>query len=152
MSCRLLADALQRSKRYQAEPVVTAKEVMAALEASSYHLVLISGSFPEEPLGGFRLIRQIRDLYPALSVVVLLDNMDRNLVVEAFRTGARGVFCRSDSFQALCKCIHCVYEGQVWASSTELQFVLDALVQPGLMETTANPNSRPLSKIGRAHV
>jgi two-component system nitrate/nitrite response regulator NarL len=146
MSCRLLADALQRSKRYQAEPVVTAKEVMAALEASSYHLVLISGSFPEEPLGGFRLIRQIRDLYPALSVVVLLDNMDRNLVVEAFRTGARGVFCRSDSFQALCKCIHCVYEGQVWASSTELQFVLDALVQPGLMETTANPNSRPLSK------
>lgn len=146
MSCRLLADALQRSKRYQAEPVVTAKEVIAALETSSYHLVLISASFPEEPLGGFRLIRQIRELHSGLSVVVLLDAMDRNLVVEAFRTGARGVFCRSDSFQALCKCIQCVHEGQVWASSTELQFVLDALVQPGLMETHTNANSRPLSK------
>jgi DNA-binding NarL/FixJ family response regulator len=146
MSCRLLADALQRSKRYQAEAVITAKEVLAALQNTSYHIVLISSSFPEEPVGGYRLIRQIRELYPSLSVVVLLDTMDRSLVVEAFRAGARGVFCRSDSFQALCKCIQCVHEGQVWASSTELHFVLDALVQPGMMEAQANPNSRPLSK------
>jgi two-component system nitrate/nitrite response regulator NarL len=146
MSCRLLADALQRSKKYQAEAVVSAKEALSVLQDGSYHVALISASFPEEPVGGFRLIRQIRELYPRLSVVVLLDAMDRTLVVEAFRAGARGVFCRSDSFQALCKCIQCVHEGQVWASSIELHFVLDALVQPSLMEEQANPNSRPLSK------
>jgi DNA-binding NarL/FixJ family response regulator len=146
MSCRLLADALQRSKRYQADAVVSAKEALTAVQTSVYQVVLISANFPDDPLGGFNLIRQIRDLHPSLSVIVLLDAMDRNTVVEAFRTGARGVFCRSDSFQALCKCIQCVHEGQVWASANELQFVLDALVQPGLMEAQTNPNSRPLSK------
>jgi DNA-binding NarL/FixJ family response regulator len=39
-----------------------------------------------------------------VNIVVLLDALERNLVVEAFRSGARGVFTRSDSFQALCKC------------------------------------------------
>jgi DNA-binding NarL/FixJ family response regulator len=146
MSCRLLADALHRSKRYQADAVVSSKEVLAALEGTSYNVALVSASFPEQPLGGFRLVRQIQELHPSVSLIVLLDTMDRNVVVEAFRAGARGVFCRSDSFEALCKCIHCVHEGQVWAGSGELQFVLDALVQPGLMETHGSSNSRPLSK------
>ena len=146
MSCRLLADALQRSKRYQAAAAVSSKEALTALQSNSYQVVLVSSTFPEGSLGGFQLIRQIHDSHPNLSVIVLLDAMDRNLVVESFRTGARGVFCRSDSFQALCKCIQCVHEGQVWASANELQFVLDALVQPGLMEAQTNPNSRPLSK------
>jgi DNA-binding NarL/FixJ family response regulator len=79
-------------------------------------------------------------------MVVLLDALERNLVVEAFRCGARGVFCRSGSFQALCKCILCVHEGQVWASSAELRFVVEALVDPVPIETRGWPNSRPLSK------
>jgi DNA-binding NarL/FixJ family response regulator len=72
--------------------------------------------------------------------------LERNTVVEAFRAGAHGVFCRADSFQALCKCIYCVHQGQVWASSTELQFVVDALVEPVPMETRTLVDSRPLSK------
>jgi len=146
MSCRLLADALQRSKRYQAEAVVTSKEVVAALQANAYDVILISASFPDEPVGGFQLMRQIQEIRPGVSLVVLLDAMDRNLVVEGFRAGARGVFCRSDSFQALCKCIQCVFEGQVWAGSLELQFLLDALVQPGMVDAPGATNSRPLSK------
>jgi DNA-binding NarL/FixJ family response regulator len=39
-----------------------------------------------------------------------------------------------------------VHEGQVWASSTELQFVLEALVDPLPIETRNLPSSRPLSK------
>src|SRR6516165_1338693 len=131
MSCRLLADALQRGRRYHADAAVTAGEALDALRSASYHLVLIGTNFPEQPLGGFRLIRHIQELSPGISMVVLLDALDRNVVIEAFRSGARGIFCRSDSFQALCKCIQCVHEGQVWASSQELQFVLEALVQPG---------------------
>ena len=146
MSCRLLAEALQRSKRYQAEAVVNSQEAISALESTAYDVVLVSASSSEEPLGGIRLMRQIQELRPGVSLVVLLDVMDRSLVVEAFRAGARGVFCRADSFQALCKCIQCVHEGQVWAGSIELQFVLDALVQPGLVDAHGASNSRPLSK------
>jgi DNA-binding NarL/FixJ family response regulator len=146
MSCRLLADALQRGRRYHADAAVTAQEALDALRSASYHLVLIGTNFPEQPLGGFRLIRHIQELSPGISMVVLLDALDRNVVIEAFRCGARGIFCRSDSFQALCKCIQCVHEGQVWASSQELQFVLEALVQPGLMDKPDAAHARPLSK------
>jgi DNA-binding NarL/FixJ family response regulator len=48
-------------------------------------------------------------------------------VVEAFRTGARGVFCRSESLTSLARCIQCVSEGQIWANSKELRYLLEAL-------------------------
>src|SRR5207302_4821861 len=48
-----------------------------------------------------------------------------------------------EPFRLLAKCIQCVQSGQVWASSSELHFVLDALAQP----TFANfhNGSSPLS-------
>ena len=58
---------------------------------------------------------------------MLLDSSERSQVVEAFRTGARGVFCRSESLKSLAKCIYCVSQGQVWANSRELRFLLEAL-------------------------
>lgn len=146
MSCQLLVDALLRSKRFDAIAATTPEEVVLALDRDRFDVVLISTSFSPEPLDGLRFVSEIRDLYRDVSIVVLLDTVERSLVVEAFRCGAYGVFSRSDSFQALCKCILCVQEGQVWASSAELQFVLEALVNPIPIETRGLPNSRPLSK------
>jgi|SRR5215831_3047558 len=34
---------------------------------------------------------------------------------------------RDEAFEMLRKCIHAVYEGQVWASSEQLHFVVEAL-------------------------
>jgi DNA-binding NarL/FixJ family response regulator len=124
----------------------TQGEVIEALGRTRFDVVLISTNFSQDALEGLLFVREIRTLDPEVNIVVLLDAMERSLVVEAFRCGARGVFCRSDSFQTLCKCILCVHEGQVWASSTELQFVLEALVEPLPIETRGLPNSRPLSK------
>ncbi len=146
MSCQLLVDALLRSKRYDAVAATTPEEVVLALDRHQFDVVLISTGFCQEPLDGLRFVSEIRDLYRDVSIVVLLDTIERNLVVEAFRCGAYGVFSRSDSFQALCKCILCVHEGQVWASSVELQFVLEALINPIPIETRGLPSSRPLSK------
>jgi len=36
---------------------------------------------------------------------MLLDSSERNLVVEAFRAGASGVFSRDDSFELLARCV-----------------------------------------------
>jgi len=149
MRCQLLADALQRSGRYLAAAAHPSR-VLALLEksrqdAGRYNAILVSQSFSEEPTESARFVGQIHKLHPHLSIVVLLDSLDRTIVVEAFRAGARGVFCRSDSFEALCKCIRCVHEGQVWANSQELQFVVDAIVEHG-PAVTLLPGSRPLSK------
>jgi two-component system nitrate/nitrite response regulator NarL len=146
MSCRLLADALQRSKRYQAVAAVTRKEIFEALDSVPFQVLLISHTFAGEVPDGCGLVREIQDRHPELNIVVLLDALERERVLQAFRAGARGVFCRSDSFQTLCKCIVCVSDGQVWASSAELLFVLDALVAPAPIETRNLPGARPLSK------
>lgn len=146
MSCHLLADALQRSKRYEAATAVTFPEMAQTLAKQSYEVVLLSPTLLGDADGGFAQLRLIRQAHPDVCTVVLVDTPQRDLIVEAFRAGARGVFCRTDSFQALCKCIQCVHQGQVWASSAELQFVLDALLQPLPVEAPGLPPSRPLSK------
>ena len=131
MSCHLLADALRRSKSYYAIAASTPKNVTQLLDRVGFDVVLVGIGISEDPLASVRFIRHIQTLYPNVSIVAMLDRMDRTLVVEVFRSGARGVFFRSDSFESLCKCIRCVREGQVWASSAELQFVLDELIQHG---------------------
>jgi DNA-binding NarL/FixJ family response regulator len=59
--------------------------------------------------------------------VVLLDDWTPELIVDAFRAGARGVFHRADNFQRLCRCLSVVREGQIWASTTALTYLIDAL-------------------------
>jgi DNA-binding NarL/FixJ family response regulator len=49
--------------------------------------------------------------------------------VDAFRAGARGVLSRGAGLSALPKCVHRVSQGQVWASSDALGFLLDTFVQ-----------------------
>ena len=146
MSCQLLVDALLLTNRFDAVVATTPDEVILLLDHGRFDVVLIATTFSQDPLDGLRFVNEIRDLHREASIVVLLDTLERNLVVEAFRSGAQGIFSRSDSFQALCKCILCVHEGQVWASSAEIGYMLDALVDPLPIETRALSSSRPLSK------
>jgi len=146
MSCQLLAEALSRSRRYHAVPAPNLGEALQLLDSAPFDVILIGTSASQDPLESLRLVRGIRGSYPEANIVVLLDTLERNLVVEAFRSGARGVFCRSESFEALCKCILCVREGQVWAGSAELQFVLEALIKPLPIESNGLPGSYRLSK------
>lgn len=90
------------------------------------------------------LVRNIRAQAPDTRVVVLIDASDRAAVVDAFRAGAGGVFCRTEHFRLLAKCIQCVHMGQVWASSSELHFLLEALTQPTFANFRSDGSS-PLS-------
>jgi DNA-binding NarL/FixJ family response regulator len=145
MSCHLLADALERSERYHAVAASSPRKVLQLLEKERFEILLVGVGISEDPAQSMQFLRQIRSAHPQLGIVVLLDALDRSLVVEAFRSGARGVFTRSDTFEALCKCLRCVSEDQVWVSSIGLHFVLEALVEHGPI-TSRLPGSRPLSK------
>ncbi len=49
---------------------------------------------------------------------------------QAFRSGARGLFCFSQyPSRLLCKCIQSVHQGQVWANSEQMQYLVEALSQ-----------------------
>ena len=145
MSCHLLADALQRSGSYEAVAATTPKSVLQLLSQGGFQVVLIGTGLSDDPLQSIHFLRQVMSLHPGLTIIVLLDAMDRMLVIEAFRAGARGIFSRADSFESLCKCIRCVRSGEVWASSAELQFVLEELVEHGPILAGAS-DLRPLSK------
>jgi len=60
---------------------------------------------------------------------MLLDCARRDLVLEAFRVGARGVFCRSDSLKMLPKCVRRVHAGEIWANAEQIGFLFDAFAE-----------------------
>src|SRR5262249_16219257 len=128
MSCHLLADSLHR-ERYDAIAAASPQEALELLRHSDFDVVLIGIGLSEDPLDSVSFIRQLRHSSPDISLIVLLDGMDRTIVVEAFRAGAAGVFCRTESFEALCKCIRRVHQGQVWVNSLGLHYVIEALVE-----------------------
>ena len=144
MACQLLENALSRS-RFRFEVVASAVscvEVISSLKGKRVDVALINQSLQEGPFVGFQLLAELRESFPQTRVVILLKTATCDLVVDAFRGGAQGVFCRTESFEMLCKCIQSVHRGQVWASSDQLHFLLEAFVKTSAL--------RPVDYSGRA--
>lgn len=132
MSTQLLVEALARNSQFVVvEAPSDASEILNLVKREKPEIVLVSAKLGQSGLGSFELVRSIRSQSPAPRVIVLLDHSEPKIVVQAFRAGAHGIFCRTEPFQQLSKCIECVHDGQVWANSTELHFLLEALAQPG---------------------
>lgn len=135
MGTQLLVEALAREGRFQMiESPSTEAAILALIQREKPHVAVISAKLGEKSSAGPELVRNIRALSPVTRVIILLDASERSAVTGAFRTGAQGVFCRTEPFRLLAKCIQCVHLGQVWASSHELQFILEALAQPNFAD------------------
>jgi len=130
MNSQLLAAALEREKRFEVLPPTSdGHSIVATVMKEKPAVVVISAELNEDPRQGFAIAAELRAVSPDTRVVMLLDASDPKSVVEAFRAGARGVFCRSEALKALAKCIYCVNQGQIWANSRELRYLLEALSQ-----------------------
>jgi two-component system nitrate/nitrite response regulator NarL len=128
MNSQLLAAALERDKRFHVlEPVSDARGIIATVAKEKPTVVVISAELDDDKRKGFEIARELHASHSETRVVMLLDSSERSQVVEAFRTGARGVFSRSESLNSLARCIQCVSEGQIWANSKELRYILEAL-------------------------
>jgi DNA-binding NarL/FixJ family response regulator len=131
MNTQLLAEALGRDGQFTiATTAVAGAEVLATIKRDHPHIALISARQGNDSRGGFTLSREIRAASPATRVIMLLDSSERTPVIDAFRSGARGVFCRTEPLKLLAKSIRCVHEGQIWANNSELQFLLEAMSEP----------------------
>jgi DNA-binding NarL/FixJ family response regulator len=106
-------------------------------------IALISESLQDGPFTGFGVLSELHHSFPKTSVVVLLKSASDDLIVDAFRAGARGVFCRAEPVNALCKCINAVHQGQIWANSKQLRSVLDAFASAAPLRL-ANSQGRVL--------
>jgi len=88
----------------------------------------------------------IRDRHLGIRIIVLIDADEHELVVNAFRSGARGVFCRTGSSKELRKCIQRVHEGQIWANSAQMERIVDALMQTPRLSAMYSKDISVLSK------
>ena len=97
------------------------QEVLDAVQSAHVDVALISATLADGPLSGLGVLRQISECSPKVKSVILFYSPERHLVVDAFRAGARGVFCLSQSnFKSLRRCVEQVHAGQIWANSSEL--------------------------------
>jgi DNA-binding NarL/FixJ family response regulator len=138
---QLLSSALRRQRGLRITCCGSElSDCLQALRSAPADILLLG----DGPADHDRLIETLRNLHAnhsRLGLILLLDSYDRNLVVNAMRSGVRGLFCRaSQPFQALCRCIAVIYQGQYWANTEQMGYVIEAL--------TSSPSMRIINAKG----
>jgi DNA-binding NarL/FixJ family response regulator len=101
--------------------------VLSSVETSRIQCVLLHAD-SRDALREMTVIRRLNLAHREVAAILLLDAYDRELVVNAFRSGVRGLFSFSEHpFRLLCKCIHCVHRGQIWANSEQLEYMFEVV-------------------------
>jgi DNA-binding NarL/FixJ family response regulator len=148
MGCELMTASLIRSHYRLSVAGYSTESVSfhSVIDKSTANVdvVVISVGLKDGPVAGFQLARELRVWRPRARIIMLLDSSERSVVVEAFRSGASGILSREQPFDIMCKCIHAVYQGQVWASNKEVQYALEALSQNDMVTATKFNKNRTL--------
>ena len=128
LTAYLIAAALRRD-RSLAIIISEAASVIPTATALKPDVAIISEQLQGKPGKGIEVLRELRSVAPNTRTVLLLDSAERAPVVEAFRSGARGVFSRSAPLKMLTRCVHRVHEGHLWVSGPEVGYLLETLAQ-----------------------
>jgi DNA-binding NarL/FixJ family response regulator len=130
IDCQLLANAIRRNHTVRLLGHATTSESLVAMICTRQpDVALISVRLSDGPTAGFSALRKLRILRSQCRTVILLDQDHAELVVEAFRGGAKGIFCRSDgTCTALMKCIRRVHQGQIWLSNRGIEHIVGTLM------------------------
>ena len=125
---QLLADALRRSQEFEVLSSPShSQEIIELAKLQAVDVMVLSSTLDEQPLRGCDTLRELRAKNPAILAVMLLDSSRREVILGAFRAGARGILSRHESVETLQKCIRSVYQGQIWANSQQMAFAVEAL-------------------------
>jgi DNA-binding NarL/FixJ family response regulator len=128
LNAELLRSAFLRHSRFRVVSHVTTVDEISALKLDSIDVALVSSDLTDGDTDGFEIVRRLRDASPQIKAILLLENRERQAVVHAFRLGMKGVFSiKNSEFDMLCRCVDQVHSGQIWATSEELGWVLEAL-------------------------
>ena len=144
----LLIAALNRHEGFHVVAgASTAQQALDVVQSTPVDVALIGASLADGPLSGFGTLRQIRELSPEVKSVILFHSHERHLIVDAFRAGAKGIFCLSEAaFKSLCRCVEKVHTGQIWADSSELSEVMESFSQLAPLRVVNTDGMRLLTK------
>ena len=141
MQSQLLIGALRRHPEFQ----ITACEmetvsILRSVTERYPRIALLSTGVSAHIPETLMMLRRFHLSHPEIPKVLLVDSVDRDLVISAFRSGARGIFSISDAnLRLLRKCLLRVAAGQIWASTEQLNSILDLISEvPSLRVLNAN--------------
>jgi DNA-binding NarL/FixJ family response regulator len=145
MDCQLLANALHGNGVRVIGCTVDCAEVTAIVTRDQPDVAIFSQRLRDGPVGGLAALRRIRKVLRT-RVIMLLDDDNPDLALEALRSGARGVFLRSGTAAELRKCVRRVCEGQIWANNSQLEHLVHALMHTPVVRTAKTEQLKALSK------
>jgi DNA-binding NarL/FixJ family response regulator len=148
MDCQLLQSAVKSSRqRFDVVACAVSKPtILNCFSRGNVDVALINVDLEDGRLAGLEVLPELRAGYQKTPVVMLFDTWQDDLIVHAFRGGAKGVFCRLEKdLEQLWKCIGVVHEGQVWANSEHLQLLLNALRSEAVIPPVSSPGLRSLA-------
>ena len=123
----LLADALKRDGHLQVSTSASGSEdLIGRADLRDVDVLLLSSTLDEQPGRGFEVLRGLHSAHGFVPAVMLLDSAKREAVLEAFRSGARGILGRNESVEIFGKCLQRVHEGQIWANSEQMALLVHA--------------------------
>jgi DNA-binding NarL/FixJ family response regulator len=127
---QLIAGALTRRSDFRVSKChMDAPAILAALRSATIDVVLADVERQEDITQELEAIRRVHHSCPDLPMVLLVNAYDDDLVPRAFQAGIRGLFCFATAdFRLLCKCLHSVHGGQIWANSDQLGMLLRSVV------------------------
>ena len=130
LNCELLSLAFRRHRRLSVVALaVSGEQIIKEYAVKSPDVCIISSRLKDGPSTGIRIVRELRASREEARIMVLVDSPERELIVEAFRAGALGVFSRDESFVELCKGILKVHAGQIWANNVQLQYLVESIAE-----------------------
>jgi DNA-binding NarL/FixJ family response regulator len=148
MDCQLLMTASKRSRQQLSIVAwaVSKTDILHCFSRGNIDVALINADLEDGRLAGLDVLTEIHTSYPRTPTVMLFDSWNDDLVVHAFRAGAKGVFCRTEkNLDMLWKCIAVVHEGQVWANSGQIHLLLNTLRKATPIREASSPGLKLLT-------
>lgn len=141
----LLARALTRDKQIQASGVWS-DDLLNLLSTGKVHVVVIGAELNHQTKSGFALAQKVWQLHPTVSIILLLDQSTPDSVINAFRSGARGVISRQHPVPEFLDCVERVRQGFIWAGKQETTLLLDALRSLPTPSVSTKGDAPPLTQ------
>ncbi len=131
MSAQLLAGELARGRQDIRVVGVSndSAEAIREQEKRQPDIALINTHLGDGQMTGYRVLQSLPVTCPKTVAIMMIPASNRELVIDAFRGGARGIFCRVHALKLLSKCIRTVHGGQIWANNQDLTFLLEFLTK-----------------------
>jgi DNA-binding NarL/FixJ family response regulator len=99
---------------------------MQTLATNQVDLVVIGADADLKSQNRFALAQTVARAHPNVLIVMLLNRSTHDSVVNAFHSGARGVFSRELPMAEFLECVQHVRKGFIWAGGQEAKFLLEA--------------------------